>query len=146
MPAFRKLRDKVRRHWKYLRDQRGNGIGSLSSIATQENPGDKRNTHWMVAVPEPWLPEFERSVRKFLCKVANTDDLGAAVLFERLYAVGGAMKYALKGIDPAYQDYFKIDFEDQGFVSGRGRIFVSRDIGPAARKKRGWVRARLRRR
>lgn len=139
---WRAFRERVVRSWRYLREKHGVDVGRLPGIAAHENPAGRRNTHWMVAVPSQWEGEFRRVVAKFLAKVAGVAELGAALLIEPLYAVGGAMKYALKGIAPAYQDYFHIEAEDQGFVAGRGRTFVSREISQAERKRQGWMRTR----
>jgi hypothetical protein len=142
--TWRACRDKVTRRWRYLQGLHGADVGRLAGVASHENPGGKRNTHWMVAVPAAWEAEFRRTVAKYLAKVSGADELGAALLIEPLHAVGGAMKYALKGVDPRFQVYFKIDAKDQGFVAGRGRTFVSREISLAARKRAGWTRKRRR--
>jgi len=140
--AWRSLRDSVMRHWRYLRSVRGPSVGQLVGVASQENPGGRRNTHWLVAVPDRWAPEFRRIVQKNLAKVAGVPQLGASLVIEPLYAVGGAMKYALKGVDPAYQGYFNITAKDQGFIAGKGRTSVSRSLSYTARRRAGWVRQR----
>jgi hypothetical protein len=142
MKAFRQVRDKLRRHWRYLRERHGPGVGRLECVGAHENPNGRRNTHWLVAVPAPWAGEFQRSLEKYLAKVADADELGAALHVKPIHAVGGAVKYAMKGVEAAYQDYFWLDARDQGFIAGRGRTFVSRDISQAARKRAGWTRRR----
>jgi hypothetical protein len=85
---------------------------------------------------------FRKDVERFLKKAADSEVLGRSLHFKPIHAAGSYAKYLTKGIAPGYADYFRMECLDQGFIAGRGRTFVSRSIGFAARKKIGWKRKR----
>lgn len=139
---FRDLRRRVRRRWKYLRlfDP---SIGHLDDFGSHENPDGRRNTHWSVYVPTQMTTEFRSAVEKAARAVTKLRVLpNRAILFQRIEAVGSHMKYLLKGIRPDAASYFHMEAIPQGFVSGRGRTFVSRSLGFSARKAANWKRKR----
>jgi hypothetical protein len=140
--AFRKLRSKVKAHWKYLRVFKGIVLESFDDVVSHENPEGHRNTHWLIHVPAFFAPQFKKAVARFLAKVVGINELGRALHFTAVGGPGGFAKYMLKGVDPSYGDYFCIDPIEQGFISGRGRTSVSRVLSQAARKRDGWVRKR----
>ncbi len=139
---FRELRRRVSRHWKYRRNTSKPDLGSFDDAGAHENPRGYSNTHWMVRVPEHFLPEFEQTVRRLLAKLTKNTDTENLLLFQPIYAPGSLAKYVLKGISPAFQAYFRIEAIEQGFIEGRGRTFVSRSLSHAARKSAGWKRNR----
>lgn len=49
-PFFCALRTKLRRAWKYRRDQKGVALGQLDDVGAHENPDGKRHVHWLVRV------------------------------------------------------------------------------------------------
>jgi hypothetical protein len=119
-------------------------MGSLDDFGSHENPDGHRNTHWSVNVPAHAQREFRQSVERLLMKLVGLRELGAAIMFQVLdeRRLGGHAKYLTKGIRPDAADYFHVIAEDQGFVSGRGRTFVSRSLGFKARAAAGWKRKR----
>lgn len=132
----------MRRRWKYLR-QSDPAIGLLDDIGSHENPDGHRNTHWSVNVPTHARAEFERTVEKFAKAVTGLEGLPTrAILFQPIKALGSHMKYLMKGIQPDAANYFHMEAIPQGFVSGRGRTFVSRSLSLTARKAASWKRKR----
>lgn len=142
MDKFRDLRRRVRRRWSYLRGSSAPGLGSFDDAGVHENPDGRRNTHWIIRVPQTYQADFRSAVTRFLKKVADTDAVGRALHFQKVERAGTYAKYLAKGIQPEYAEYFHTEATDQGFIEGRGRTFVGRAIGFAARKQAGWKRKR----
>lgn len=140
--AFRQLRSKVRRRWTHLRKTRGVQLGTFDDTGSHENPGGRRNTHWLIRVPDFHMAAFRKDVERFLKKVLGRDHLGEALHVQPVRAAGTFAKYLVKGIDPHFADYFHMRAVDQGFIEGRGRTFVARSLGFASRAKVGWKRTR----
>jgi len=138
---FSLLRTRIKRAWKYQRDGRCLKIGPFDDVGSHENPDGVRHVHWLVRVPAHIRPWFEASVEKQLKKIVGLDDLGPALHFKDIDAIGTLAKYILKGVRPDLADYFHMEAADQGIVLGR-RVFVSRTIGHSARKAASWRRKR----
>lgn len=139
---FRTLRAKFARSWRY-RDCIGSGLGTLDDVHVHENPFGKRNVHWALHIPDGRWTWAKDLIERLLQKILQLDDLGDALLMEPAHGPGGLAKYLLKGVEPAYAEYFHIRTpSQQGFISGRGRTGASRSIGKAARDRAGWKRKR----
>jgi hypothetical protein len=138
---FRRLRTKLRRAWKYQRQQKLLPIGHLDDVGAHENPNGIRHVHWMVHVPPSVRPWFEMMVEKILKRLTNLSDLGTALQIKDVIAPGTLAKYILKGVKPELAGYFHMEAVDQGVVYGR-RTFVSRSIGAKARQAASWKRKR----
>jgi hypothetical protein len=140
---FSELRSRTKRRWKYL-SACGSDLGRLDDFGSHENPDGHRNTHWTVAIPAAAHDEFKRTVTRLLKKVAKVATLGRALHFRRIdpNGIGSHLKYIAKGVRPDAARYFHMQAVDQGFISGRGRTFVSRSLSFKARKAAGWKRTR----
>jgi hypothetical protein len=137
---FSELLRRTARRWTYLRKTMTAGPPPLAYVSVQENPDGRRNTHWNVAVPVAFQAEFRRTVVDRLQKIVSLDSLGRGIKFVKIETPGTYTKYCLKGVLPAGAPHFHMRAVDQGFIGGRGRVQVSRSIGPAARKHAGWQR------
>lgn len=138
---FRILRQRVTRWWTYER-KKSRPFGAFDALAVHEHPeGGPRHVHWFVRAPEGARLELEAIVCNRLQKLTRLDCLGDAIDFTDVTHPGGMAKYVLKGVDPAFADYFHMDAIDQGEIIGR-RIFVSRSVGRSARENAGWKRKR----
>lgn len=140
--VFRNLRARFARSWRY-RDRTGASLGTLDDVHVHENPLGKRNVHWALHIPKGRWHWAKNLIEHLLLKVLGVDDVGDALVIEPAHGPGGLAKYLLKGVEPAYAQYFHISAPSpQGFISGRGRTGASRSIGKAARDKAGWKRKR----
>jgi hypothetical protein len=135
---FRELKRRVARRWAHLRKTSCPELEPLTYVGTHENPEGKRNTHWCAYVAPGFQSEFRRTVEERLKKLTGVENLGRALRFKRIATAGTHNKYILKGVNPAYARYFHMRAVDQGFVGGRGRVFISRTIGWTARQTAGW--------
>lgn len=140
--TFRSLRARFARSWRY-RDQTGAALGTLDDVHVHENPMGKRNVHWALHIPEGRWAWATGLIERLLQKILGLDDLGDALLVKTATGPGGLAKYLLKGVEPAYAEYFHIGApSSQGFICGRGRTGTSRSLGKTARGKAGWKRKR----
>lgn len=140
--VFRALRARFARSWRY-RNQVGAALGTLDDVHVHENPLGRRNVHWALHIPEGRWVWAKGLIERLLLKILGVDDVGDALVIEPAHGPGGLAKYLLKGVEPAYAEYFHISAPSpQGFISGRGRTGASRSIGKAARDNAGWKRKR----
>lgn len=138
---FRDLRRRLARRWKYLCVSKP-GIGRFHDVSVQENPGGTRNTHWLIRVPAMIETTFRADVSRFLKKLVGLEEVGRALHMKPVESAGSYAKYLNKGVNPAFGPYFRTTPSDQGFIEGRGRTSVARDLSFAARQREGWTRKR----
>jgi hypothetical protein len=73
--------------------------------------------------------------------VATIHVIGVAMIdLQPIEPLGSQVKYIAKGVRPDAASYFQMTEVPQGFVSGRGRAFVSRSLSVAARKAANGTR------
>lgn len=137
---FRDLQARVNRWWRYERSK-GRPIGAFAGVHSHANPGGSRHVDWLAHIPETIAQQFPAKVAVFLSKITGASDLGDALWIARVDTPGSLAKYVLRGIDPAYGDYLRIQPANEGIVSGR-RTGANRCIGKTARKRAGWSRKR----
>lgn len=142
--AFKDVRQRIGRWWRYERQAKGRPLGDFVGALVHANPGH-RHAHWLVRLPEDVAPEFVAVVADRLAKVMGVPEAIAADAchLKPAPAPGSLAKYVLKGIDPRFAAHLHIEAADEGFVVGR-RTSVSRAISRGARRRAGWVRSRRR--
>jgi hypothetical protein len=136
---FRKLQASVARWWRYQRKDKNRDIGPSVAVYAQANPAGSRHVHVLLHLPASVEADFYVAVAKRLRKLTGVDDLGDALHMKRIEWPGGAAKYVLRGINPAYGPYLHIEPFNEGHVTGR-RTGTSRFIGKSARDAAEWNR------
>ncbi len=99
-----------------------------------ENGGDVLNAHWLVHVPPARQSAFRRRLCGWLKAVAGEIRCESAIDIKPAHAPIGACRHMLKGINPAYADFFGINHVPQGVVTGK-RAGTSENLGMTAKKR-----------
>lgn len=129
------------RQWNRLEAARG-GAKKFMAIAVFENPPNRTygrrhygplHVHMMLDWPKRKRAQLEFFIRRALRKhLAGFRPHHLNVI--EIHFSQGFASYMAKGIDPPYADHFYITHHPQGPINHR-RIIISRNLGPAARKK-----------
>jgi hypothetical protein len=134
---FRQIVETFTRWWR--RPSRRSRIGTPGTFAyvwVAENGGGQAGIHWVLHMPDSRRADFEARLAQWLETHAGSVEPGAIDIRE-VYSPPGLRRYVLKGCDPAYAAFCKIDFEAQGVVHGK-RSGVSRSLQRAARAHAGY--------
>ena len=136
---FQNLWGRVSRWYSYQRN-RDRPFGAFAAVAVHECPlGGPHHVHWVMHVPEDSSDsEILDVIYNRLRKLTGLAYVEGAVHLRDVPTPGSLAKYLMKGMDPNHAANYFVRFVDQGLVFGR-RTTVSRAIGPAARKREGWV-------
>ena len=140
--VFARLRDNHFGPWVRRPPRRSGLTGSTPAFVwVIENTNGHTAAHWLLHVPPPRLADFTAKFPQWLHSV--TGGLTCAVSsidIRAAYRPFGARKYMLKGIDPAFADFYGIRHVPQGLVHGK-RCGFSRSLGPTAcRRNRTYYR------
>lgn len=136
--AFERLRDNhftrwFRYHTKRVRRLRGPVPPTY--VWTIENVAGHTHVHWLVHIPPILQQAFREKLPQWLEAVAGPVTIEtSAVHVEPAERPAGLSRYMMKGIDPRYAKFYRIDHEPQGVVHGK-RCGVSECLGPAARAR-----------
>lgn len=98
-----------------------------------ENTSGHPAVHWAVHLPRQRLADFMTRLPRWIATVADGITSPEAIDV-RPIRNPGVRRYMLKGADPAYAAFCKIDPVPQGEVIGK-RSGFSRSVGPAARRR-----------
>lgn len=138
---FRDARARIARWWTYQRSK-NRPFGTFDDVAAHAHPPKgRRHVHWLLHVPNGARYEIEAIIENRIKKMLKLDCLGDAVQIKDVTNPGTLAKYILRGTDPQYADYFKMNTSDEGIIYGR-RVHASRSIGYAGRARAGWKRKR----
>ena len=135
----RAFRQRLLRAWRY-RSQKTGG-GPLHYLDVMENPEEGFHAHTALSIPGTELLWLENTVMKIIKKLVDAQIDDGMVDIRPITTAGSTFKYLLKGTSPAYESYFHMRTMDQGLIAGR-RVSMSRSMGPTARERAGWKRAR----
>ena len=131
------LRARFKRAWKYR--QRSTALPELHMIETIESPEGDFHAHALVNVllgEREWVLQ---TLISRMSKITGQEVPEDAIQILDVQHSGTVLKYMLKGVSPAYADYFHMRTLAQGTVHGR-RVSVSRSLGPTARRRARWRR------
>lgn len=135
----RDLRQRILRAHKY-RVEKGDYSGPpLRYLEVIENPDGVFHSHTLFNLPEAeqaWLSSIAVSR---LTKIIGYVPDPRAINVLNVEQSGSTLKYMLKGVSPAYEEYFHLEAKPQGTVYGR-RVSCSTSLGITARKHAGWKR------
>ncbi len=107
--------------------------GSPSYVWVAENGSDHPCIHWVLYVPDNRRDEFSRRLPQWLRKVVTTVHCeDNAIDITPVHNAPGLRKYLLKGCEPMYAAFCKIEHKPQGVVFGK-RSGVSRGLQRTAR-------------
>lgn len=138
---FRSMRTRVARWWKYQKGK-GQPFGAFCDLAVHSHPPEgRRHVHWLLHAPSGARYDIAAIIENRLKKMLSLDCLGNALQIDDVYKAGTLGKYILRGVDPAYADYFNMWTQDEGIIIGR-RVSVAKGISRAKRKEAGWKRRR----
>lgn len=128
--AFAKIRERFAR-WLRSGSTKTNPQAA-AFVWVIENGGGHLAAHWLVHVPDARLIDFQNRLRGWVCKATGTAAIeGTALDIKRAGTPLGAGKYMMKGIDPAYADFYGITHVPQGLVHGK-RCGFSQSLGPTS--------------
>lgn len=135
--AFRKLL--CQRFAPWLRRSSGARVRTAPTyVWAIENTASTVAAHWLVHLPNGTTKAFVDRLHSWLENLAGTPPLARTVQIKRVYNLIGARRYILKGVSPDWARHLGIRASDQGVVNGK-RSGFSRNLGPAARKRGGYV-------
>ncbi len=135
---FAIMRERVGRWWRY-QNAKGRGLGPITWVHCHANPAGSRHVDWLIHVPSEAQKDFAKSLIKCLQKLARRKDIGDGLHIQPIATPGSVAKYILRGVDPAYAEYFHLRSANEGLVMGR-RTGASRSVGHTARRSAGWTR------
>lgn len=138
-PQFMRLLDEKFGPW-WRRPSRRLKLGNQGSPVyawIAENGAGHHGIHWAVHVPAHRRADFEERLPAWLRAVAGDITEGVTIHTAKIYSPQGLRLYLLKGCDPHYAQFCKIDFQDQGIVHGK-RSGVSRSLQRLARARAGY--------
>ena len=138
-PLFRAVRKSLVRWWAYERSV-GRARGPFIDAYSHANPHNRRHVHWLVSIPPQCRHRFESALRCRLQRSLHVPSVDPGLHIRGVTAVGKLTRYILRGVEPAYANYFHMWSQNEGLVSGRGRTGTSRSVGRATRKQAGWCR------
>lgn len=141
--AFSEVRE---RFGRWLR--RGAGTGSATKTAAFvwviENGGDQLAAHWLVHVPPQREADFRIRLTAWLQKaVPGCNPEGRDIDIKQARTPLGAGKYMMKGLDPAYGDFYRIRPVPQGVVQGK-RCGFSQSLGPSSCRRERTYHTQMR--
>ena len=131
---FRKLISERFSPWLRRNAANDNGL-TPTYVWTVEAPHGKVGSHWLLHLPGHLVPAFSRKVLSWLEGLGATVT-STAVKITKVDNPIGMGRYILKGIDPVWAKHLAVHPVPQGQVIGK-RSGFSRNLGPAARKRRG---------
>jgi hypothetical protein len=128
--AFAEIRERFARWLRSGAVRKGRKAAAFVWVI--ENGGGHLAAHWLVHVPEDRFADFQARLSGWVCKATGVAAIeGTALDIKRAGTPLGAGKYMMKGIDPAYADFYGITHVPQGLVHGK-RCGFSQSLGPAA--------------
>lgn len=139
--AFSELRARFVR-WFRRRQKGGRRLQAEASFVWAiENANGYTAAHWLVHIPPAMLAEFRTRLPAWLAKVTGGIHCEASAIdIKPARTPIGAGKYMMKGIDPAYADFYRIRHVPQGDVYGK-RCGFSQNLGPTScRRERTYYR------
>jgi hypothetical protein len=134
---FRLIVETFTRWWRRpsRRDRLGQP-GAFAYVWVAENGGGQAGIHWVLHMPAGRRADFAARLAQWMATNAGSVQPGAIDVRDA-YSPPGLRRYLLKGCDPNYAAFCKIDFEAQGVVHGK-RSGVSRSLQRAARDSAGY--------
>jgi hypothetical protein len=120
-------------------------VGMYAYAWVIEAAGGHTAAHWALHLPDNRLDDFLTRLPDWLASVTGGNFDGQAIHHGSAYNPNGLRLYMLKGVDPTYAAFCKIEHRPQGEVVGK-RSGFSRSLGPAARQREGYKSRRSRRR
>jgi hypothetical protein len=134
---FRTLLNRHFAPWWRRPSQKGqthNRPGPYAWVWVLEHGGGHLAVHWVLHLPKARWTDFARRLPIWFEAVSGGITNENALDLKAAYNPAGLRKYMLKGADPAYASFCKIDYHAQGEVVGRRSDF-SRSLGPTARQR-----------
>jgi len=116
--------------------------GPCVYVWVAENASGQHCIHWVVNLPADRRPDFVKRLPGWVAKIAGIVQPGAIDIVS-VHNAAGLRKYLLKGCEPAYAAFCKIDFEDQGDIVGK-RCGVSRSLQRTERERQNYRSRRFR--
>lgn len=113
---------------------RADPAGPYAWVWVLEHGGGHLAVHWVLHLPKSRWVDFSRRLPIWFETVSGGITNENALDLRAAYNPAGLRKYMLKGTDPAYASFCKIDHDPQGEVVGRRSDF-SRSLGPTARAR-----------
>jgi len=102
-----------------------------------EHGGGHLAVHWALHLPTPRWADFAARLPDWFEAVSGGITNQNAIDLTAIYNPAGLRKYVLKGVEPAYAAFCKIDHQPQGEVAGK-RSGFSRTLGPTARLRSSY--------
>lgn len=110
-----------------------------------ENTNAHVAVHWLVHVPDNRLADLQARLPIWLAKVTGGLHCAeSAINIKPAHTPLGARKYMLKGIDPAFADFYRIQHIPQGLVYGK-RCGFSQNLGPTSCRRNRTYHSQIRR-
>lgn len=107
-------------------------------VWTLEAAGGQDAVHWLVHIPKPLMGVFREKLLEWIIEVAREPIDATALHITPVYNLVGVRRYILKGVSPVWGSHLGVRPVPQGVVVGK-RSGFSRNLGPAARKRSGYV-------
>jgi len=139
--AFRKLLTQRFAPW-LRRSSEGNQSVPPTYVWAIECGGRQTAVHWLVHVPRGMYRSFDRKIRAWLMSLLDAPPEPHAINVKPIHNLTGLRRYVLKGVDPAWAKHLGVRHVDQGMTIGK-RSGFSKNLGPAARKRGGYVPRRM---
>lgn len=128
---FERLRDNHFGPW--LRRHGAGPPGPPTFVWSVENNGGCA-VHWLVHIPRGRVTDFKARLHTWLAVVAGEVHCKSAIHVRHAQTPGGAARYMVKGLDPAWAPLYGIRHVPQGTVHGK-RSGFSRSLGPSVRRR-----------
>jgi hypothetical protein len=119
------------------KDRSGGPPGPYAWIWVLEHGAGQLAVHWVLHLPKSRWADFAKRLPDWLEAVSGGITNQNAIDLTAIYNPAGLRKYVLKGAEPAYAAFCKIEHEPQGEVIGRRSDF-SRTLGPTARHRANY--------
>ncbi len=127
----------------WLRRNSGNVAGVAPTyVWSMEAAGNQTAAHWLVHVPARLTKGFKRKLDEWLAAIAGGECDPHALNLKPIDNLVGIRRYILKGTDPVWARHLGVRHLPQGKVIGK-RSGFSRNLGPVARKRGGYVPRRM---
>lgn len=131
--SFARLRDNYFTPWHRRPGRKWNGPRQAAAyLWVVENTNGNIAAHWLLHLAPKRIEDFTHRLPKWLSRVTGgIECVVSAIDVRPAPNPAGLRKYLLKGIDPAYAEFYRIVHVPQGEVVGK-RCGFSRSLGPSA--------------
>ena len=105
-------------------------------VWTLEAPHGGVGAHWLIHLPPSLLPSFKAMLPEWIRGLGG-NPTPTSIRIGPIKRLIGMTRYILKGISSPWAKHLEIDAIDQGEITGK-RSGFSRNLGPTARRRRGY--------